>query len=146
MREAWIILSRISQLGSSLLSKPVTHAVQQPRCEPGPDRGHKSSQHTVTWVRTDPRTMRRTISQIPKPRNLATSLSSIGTQSREVRHTQVSLVIVTGGSQWTADLVLLTLLPVFILCHTTKWIPNIWELRHTQSEEVSNLDTCRVRS
>ena len=41
-------------------------------------------------------------------------------QPREVRHTQVSLVIVA----------------VFIMCHSVRWIPNVWEMKQAGTDTV----------
>ena len=50
-------------------------------------------------------------------------------QPREVRHTQVSLVIVA----------------VFIMCHSVRWIPNVWEMKQAGTDMVGD-KTCNENS
>ena len=49
-----------------------------------------------------------------------TASTLLWSQPREVRHTQVSLVIVA----------------VFIMCHSVRWIPNVWEMKQAGTDTV----------
>ena len=62
--------------------------------------------------------------QIKRINGLSLPGSSSGQEPgkvRDVRNTQISLAIAG----------------VFLVCHSVRWIPNIWELQQTRTEQVS---------
>ena len=66
-------------------------------------------------------------------------LRSSSVQWREVMLAKVSCLIVAGEKGRTRTIFIIFVLSVFIVCHSVRWIPNIFELQQGTSNKVGDI-------